>query len=113
MSEADARDLASLLESLRVQAASGNLRLTQHAQQEMVEENIVLQEVLDAVAMSRVLERYPEHRRGPCCLLNGMTQAGRPLHVVCTTARPTLILITVYEPKPPKWVTPTQRRSEP
>jgi hypothetical protein len=32
------------------------------------------------------------------------------LHVVCTTAGPTLILITVYKPRPPKWVSPTQRR---
>lgn len=31
------------------------------------------------------------------------------LHVVSTTAQPVLVIITVYEPKPPKWVTPTQR----
>ena len=33
----------------------------------------------------------------------------RPLHVVCTTVRRPLIIITVYEPKPPKWTTPETR----
>jgi hypothetical protein len=35
---------------------------------------------------------------------------GRPLHVACTTGRPMVTIITVYEPKPPKWVTPSKRR---
>ena len=99
-----------MLEQIHVQAAKENIRITQHAQQEMVEENITLDEVLQAIARGQILENYPEHRRGACCLLNGLTQNGRPLHIVCTTAQPELIIITVYEPKPPKWVTSTQRR---
>ena len=87
------------------------LRVTQHAQQEMAEEEILLEDLLEALRSSsgQLLENYPEHRRGPCCLVNGYTQAGRALHVVCTTAVPLLIVITVYEPKPPKWITPTRR----
>ena len=92
------------------QVKNKHLRITQHAHQEMVEENIVLNEMLEVILSSNVLENYPEHRRGPCCLLSGLTNAGRPLHVVCTTEQPVLIIITVYEPKPPKWVSPTQRR---
>jgi hypothetical protein len=56
------------------------------------------------------LENYAEHKSGPCCLIYGRTLQGRPLHVVCTTAQPLLIFITVYEHLPPKWVSPTQRR---
>jgi hypothetical protein len=78
----------------------------------MVEEGVTLDEVLEACADAEVLENYPIHRRGPCCLAYGTTKAGRPLHVVCTTARPTLIIITVYEPVPPKWPTPTERSRE-
>ena len=59
--------------------------------------------------VSEALEHYPEHRRGPCCLVCGYTVEKRPLHVVCTTEQPLLILITAYEPKPPKWETPTLR----
>lgn len=98
------------LRQIRAQAAKENIRVTQHAQQEMVEENITLNEVLEAIGSGEILENYPEHRRGACCLINGVTRGGRPLHIVTTSAQPLLIIITVYEPKPPKWVTPTQRR---
>jgi hypothetical protein len=103
-------DLDQVLMHIRGQAASDNLRVTLHAHREMVDENISLDEVLEAFANGMILEDYPEHQRGACCLLYGRTGANRPLHIVCTTSRPTLIIITVYEPLPPKWVTPTQRR---
>lgn len=76
----------------------------------MVEEDITLSEVLETMSTAVVLEGYPQHRRGPCCLLSGETGDGRPLHVVCTTDLPAVIIITAYEPKPPRWVTPSQRR---
>ncbi|MBT9149449.1 MAG: DUF4258 domain-containing protein [Dehalococcoidia bacterium] len=110
MNEVDVTDLKALLERVRAQAEVENIRTTQHAQQEMVEEDITLDEVLEAIATAQILENYPEHLRGACCLINGLTENGRPLHVVCTTVRPVLIIITVYEPKPPKWITPARRR---
>ena len=79
----------------------------------MVAEEITLPEVYDSVLSGEVLENYPGHRRGACCLVNGVTAGGRRLHVVCTTSRSVLIIITVYEPRPPKWTTPTARRSTP
>ena len=81
-----------------------------HAQQEMVEEGVTLDDVLEAISQGQILEDYPHHRRGACCLLNGLTNEGRAIHVVCTTEHPTLVIITVYEPSWPKWVTPTQMR---
>ncbi|HEX6778967.1 MAG TPA: DUF4258 domain-containing protein [Ktedonobacterales bacterium] len=98
-----------ILAKLREQAAAQTIRVTQHAQEEMDAEEITLDEVLEAIASGHILENYPEHRRGACCLLYGQTQKGRHLHIVCTTAQPLLILITVYLPLPPKWVNPTQR----
>jgi len=95
------------------QAARQEFRVTQHAQQEMAEEDILLSDVLEALQRGNVLEHYPEHRRGPCCLVCGYTETRRPLHVVCTTEQPLLILITVYEPKPPKWETPARRGLRP
>lgn len=99
-----------LLARIQEQAITQTLRVTQHAQKEMDAEEITLDEVLAAVANSQILEDYSEHKRGSCCLLYGRTDKERPLHVVCTTAQPLLIIITVYEPLPPKWVSPTQRR---
>ncbi len=98
--------LAKMQEQARLKA----LRVTQHAQEEMDAEDITLREVREAIAKGQVLENYPEHLRGPCCLLYGQTEEGFPLHIVCTTAQPLLIIITVYKPTLPKWVSPTRRR---
>jgi Domain of unknown function (DUF4258) len=98
------------LTRIQRQAAAEAIRVTQHAQEEMDAEEITLDEVLAAIANGQILEDYSEHRRGPCCLLYGRTYNGRSLHIVCTTAQTPLMIITVYEPLPPKWVSPTQRR---
>lgn len=100
----------ALLAVIQSLVSSQTIRVTQHAQEEMDAEDIALEDVLQAIASGQLIENYPDHRRGACCLLFGRTAFGRPLHVVCTTTHPILIIITVYEPTPPKWVTPTQRR---
>ena len=112
MNDVDPKNLETVLAEVRAQADMENIRVTQHAQQEMIEEDITLNQVLEAITTGQILENYPEHRRGTCCLLYGRTQSHRPLHIVCTTTQPMLIIITVYEPKTPKWITPTQRRSQ-
>jgi hypothetical protein len=77
----------------------------------MAEDEISLNDVLEAIRDGEIVEHYPEHRRGGCCLVYGLTVKGRPLHIVCTAAQPVLISITAYEPRPPKWRTPRERRS--
>ncbi|MBI4165671.1 MAG: DUF4258 domain-containing protein [Acidobacteria bacterium] len=104
-------ELQKLRDRIRSQAAVGKYRVTIRAHAEMVEEGISLEEVLEALRRGEIMEYYPEHRRGDCCLVSGKTGHGRHLHFFCTTSHPLLILITVYEPRPPKWVTPRQRRN--
>src|SRR3990167_8931777 len=103
------RDAEAVRGRIRQAVGAGALRITQHAHEQMVDEDIMLTEVIEAVSTAVVLEDYPEHRRGPCCLLSGETRHGRPIHVVCTTDSPLVIVITTYEPKPPKWTTPSRR----
>lgn len=103
-------NLKSILKKIKGFASSDSFRLTLHGQCEMSEENIKLDEVQEAITTGEIIENYPEHQRGPCCLLSGITKSGRNLHIVCTTTQPILIIITVYIPKPPKWITPTKRR---
>lgn len=106
-------DPNAALTYVRQRAGADEFRMTQHALQEMAEEAILLADVLNAIGNARILEDYPEHRRGPCCLLHGLDGAGRDLHIVCTTTGGVLIIITVYRPRPPKWISPTQRRAVP
>lgn len=101
-----------ILARIRVQAAARAVRVTDHAREEMEEEAITLAEVLQAIAVGQIIEDYPDHRRGSCCLLYGLTARKRRLHVVCSTSLPLLVIITVYVPTPPKWISPTERSSK-
>jgi hypothetical protein len=77
-----------ILARIRELAAAEMIRVTQHAQVEMDADEVTLDEVLDVSVAGQILENYPEHRRGPCCLLCGRSFRGRFLHIVCTTADP-------------------------
>ena len=111
MDEDDPTNLAAIRRRFLEQIGAEAVRITQHAQQEMAEEAFTYDDVVHVLTAGEIIENYPEHRRGACCLLSGMTPLGRPVHVVCTTTKAVLILITIYEPKLPKWVTPTHRRT--
>ena len=94
---------------IRTLATRRNLKLTTHAHQEMVAENIATAELLSSLSCCSILENYPDHKRGACCLVCGQADSGRYIHVVFTTDRLELVIITMYEPKPPKWGTPFKR----
>ena len=109
MGNADAQDTGTIATHLRKQATVGAIRITLHAHQEMAEEDILLEDVYEALHNGHIIENYPEHKRGACCLVCGHTSGGRYVHVVCTTSLEVAIIITVYEPREPKWVTPFVR----
>jgi hypothetical protein len=62
------------LARIRIHTTVENILITQHAHQEMVEENITFEQVLEAITSGKILENYPLHRRGACCLLHGITK---------------------------------------
>ncbi len=56
----------------------------------------------------QIIEVYPGHRYGPCCLVHGRTGRGRHLHVVASLAP--VWIITAYEPDPVEWIDHRTRR---
>jgi len=62
MNELDFDNLAPILARIRMQCAKENVRITQHAQQEMIEEDITFDEISQAINTAQILENYPEHR---------------------------------------------------
>jgi hypothetical protein len=103
-------DMDVTLVRIQAQAFARAIRVTDHAREEMEAEAITQAEVLEAITAGQIIENYPDHQRGACCLLSGRTAKGRSLHVVCTTSLPLLLIITVYVPAPPKWINPTERK---
>jgi hypothetical protein len=113
MSDVNDHRRALIATRLRQQALVDAIRITVHAHQEMAEEDISLEDVCEVLLDAQVVEDYPEHRRGACCLVCQRTRRGKYVHVVCTTSLDVAVIITVYEPRAPKWATPFERGESP
>ena len=84
-------------------------QLSGHAHKERQEEAIYTLEICEALMNCEILVNYPKDPKGPSCLVLGYA-AERPIHIVCGRAKNDwLLIITVYIPKPPKWLDPKTR----
>ena len=78
---------------------------TIHALNEMNAEDelITTDEVRYVIFNGEIIEDYPEDKRGHSCLIFGVSNKKRPVHVVCTPKEEFLAIITVYIPTLKKW----------
>jgi hypothetical protein len=81
-----------------------------HAEGRMAERSITDTQVKETILTGEALETYTEDQRGWSYLVLGFP-GGQPLHVQVgyNRYRRLAIIITLYVPEPPKWVTPRQR----
>ena len=94
-----------IIAGIRDKVANGRLELSRHAADQSIKRGISVSELLEALLAGEVIEDYPEDKYGPSCLVFGTTMDGRPLHVQCSyPSRPTLKIITLYEPNPSLWI---------
>ena len=77
MNEGKGKNVEVVLRRNRTQASEENIRVTQHAQQEMTEDEFTLDDVVKGIKTGDIIENYPEHKRGACCLINGLSEKGR------------------------------------
>ena len=85
------------------------IKISLHAAEEAFAEYITRNEIEQVLLNAQVLEDYPHWWLGPACLVYGRTHAGRDLHIVASYSGLPITIITVYEPRPPRWMTPTRR----
>lgn len=83
-----------------------------HASKRMFEREISDDDVEYQLKNGEIIERYDEDYPLPSLLLNGFSKNKRPLHLVVAINRDEkrLIIVTVYEPKPLKWLDNFSRR---
>lgn len=69
-------------------------------------------EVFEAVINSEIIEDYPDDEPYPSCLIFGLTNDGRPLHIVCACSEEEnlTIVITTYQPDEKRWIDFKRRR---
>jgi len=99
-----------VIEEVKEKVKIGDYRLTVHAFERCVERDIWPDELKKIIISEKIIERYPEDKYGPSCLIWGMTEKGRILHVQCSL-NPVWI-ITAYDPtlNPEEWDANFKRR---
>lgn len=95
-----------LLEEIRLKIEKNRFEFSRHAVDQSILRDISVQEVREVVlGKSKIIERYPEDKYGPSCLVFGHTLKSRPIHIQCSyPSRDILKIITLYEPDPEKWI---------
>lgn len=94
------------IELIRQSVAAGWLRVTDHADEEMAADGLLLDDVLASLSVGEVIEDYPSDHPLPSCLIYGEANEGMPIHSVWAYNESTgrAVLVTVYRPDPNRWV---------
>jgi hypothetical protein len=94
------------IEPIQCAIAAGHIRVTEHADEEMVADGLSLDEVLRVMQMGEIVEAYPSDRPLPSCLILGQNQAGASIHCVWAynESNGLAVLITVYRVDPQRWI---------
>lgn len=80
-------------------------RLTGHATITRLERGIMITKLEQALVKGEIIERYPDDKPYPSCLVLAWLTSGDPLHVVCSkgNVEPALRIVTLYEPEDALW----------
>ncbi|AGX86285.1 DUF4258 domain-containing protein [Candidatus Symbiobacter mobilis] len=82
------------------------VRITDHADEEAVNDDLAFDEIYYSVIKGEIIEDYPNDRPYPSCLVFGKNFTGEPIHSVWGYNPDNLwvVLLTVYRPDPKRWI---------
>ena len=102
-------DAGSILGSIRTAVQRGEHRYTLHAQTQMAVRHVTGSEIVEALLgkAAEIIEDYPDDKYSPSCLIYGVTDSGRVLHI---QSNHQAVIVTVYEPDPERWIDLKRRR---
>ena len=98
---------------IRVRAAAQQkILFLPHALRQMLRPDRMIRrsEVRRAITAGEVIEDYPKDARGHSCLLLGLGEGERPIHVVCAPREDYLAIITAYLPDVREWSSDFRKR---
>lgn len=94
-----------MIKDIQSKVLQGQFEFSKHAVDQSILRRISVKEMREAIASSQVIEDYPDDKYGPSCLVFGLTETNRPLHIQCShPSRPLIKIVTLYEPGPDEWV---------
>ena len=101
-----------IIEDIKRKILDDQYMYTLHAEIERKADELPFYQIEEALLSGEILENYPDTGRGESCLVLGFSE-NIPIHAVCGWRGDKLAIITVYVPKPPKFIDPwTRRRHE-
>jgi len=105
--------LSNFLERVKELIRAGDVMISEHGYDELIDDGLTAREVLRGVREAIVVEEYPSYGKGPCVLLLQQDHTGSPIHVVWGIPkgynRP-VVLITAYRPNAVRWDATFTRR---
>lgn len=96
------------IEKIKTNVRANLYVYTLHAEIERKTEGLTYAQIEEALLNGEILEQYPDTGRGESCLLVGFAK-DIPIHIVCGWRGEKVALITVYIPRPPKFIDPRTR----
>ena len=91
------------LKQISNKVSNNEYDLSEHAHTERQAEHITIKEIEKAILSGEIIENYHKDERGESVLI-GAVLMNRSLHVVCGARGGRILIVTVYEPKLPKWI---------
>jgi hypothetical protein len=64
------------------QVRTSQIRITDHADEEAVDDALTFDEIYFSVMHGEIIEEYPDDKPHPSCLVMGKNFAGDPIHSV-------------------------------
>jgi hypothetical protein len=74
--------MSDVFKSIKQLVATGFVRISEHAYDELAEDDIPAREVVSGVVTGVEIEAYPDYPKGPATLILQKDGSGRPIHVV-------------------------------
>jgi hypothetical protein len=96
------------IDEIKAKVRANQYVYTLHAEVERRADGLTFAQVEEALLSGGILEQYPDTGRGESCLIVGFA-GDVPIHVVCGWRGEKVAVITVYVPRPPKFVDPWTR----
>ncbi len=96
------------IDEIKAKVRANRYVYTYHAEIERRADRLTFAQVEEALLNGEILEQYLDTGRGKSCLIVGLAE-DVPIHIVCAWRGERVSLITVYIPRPPKFVDPWTR----
>ena len=89
-----------------------NIAITKHAKNRLGERGISINDVQKAIHTGEIIKQYEDDKPFPSCLILGLTEQNKHIHVVASVDNPFLYIITAYFPDENEWEPDLKIRKE-